>query len=226
MLESGEVAVDVKDTGEGIADEIRARIFDPFFTTKAVGVGTGLGLSICHGIVTSLGGRIEVQSQRGKGTVFRVVLPAGAGPSSASIAAFAPTDEPGGTPAGHVLVVDDDASLADALAMALDGYRVSLAYAGREAIGLCQTGDYDCVLCDLMMPEVDGIELYDTLARTRPGFESRIVFMTGGAFTQRAREFLDRVPNRRVIKPLEAAELRRAIARQLRATRSSESASR
>jgi two-component system NtrC family sensor kinase len=73
--EEGGVLVAVRDTGEGIAPENLARLFDPFFTTKPVGVGTGLGLSICHGIITAMGGRITVESERGRGTTFRVFLP-------------------------------------------------------------------------------------------------------------------------------------------------------
>jgi PAS domain S-box-containing protein len=73
--EQGEVQVAVRDTGEGIPQENLAKLFDPFFTTKPVGVGTGLGLSICHGIVTSMGGRITVESEPGRGTTFRVFLP-------------------------------------------------------------------------------------------------------------------------------------------------------
>jgi signal transduction histidine kinase len=74
--EPGRVQIAVRDTGSGIAPEHRARLFDPFFTTKPVGIGTGLGLSICHGIVTALGGEIDVESEVGKGSTFRMTLPA------------------------------------------------------------------------------------------------------------------------------------------------------
>jgi signal transduction histidine kinase len=76
---TGEVIVEVSDTGSGISKENLGRIFDPFFTTKPVGVGTGLGLAICHRLVAELGGHIAVESELGKGTLFRLTLPPGTG---------------------------------------------------------------------------------------------------------------------------------------------------
>jgi signal transduction histidine kinase len=73
--ETGWAVIAVKDTGSGISPENLGRLFSPFFTTKPAGVGTGLGLSICHGIITGMGGRITVESELGRGTVFRVFLP-------------------------------------------------------------------------------------------------------------------------------------------------------
>jgi len=102
--EKGRVVVEVADTGCGIAPEHLERLFDPFFTTKPVGVGTGLGLSICHGIVSALGGDIQVESQLGKGTRVRVVLPAEA-PQGEVLPANAPQGEvlPANAPQGEVL---------------------------------------------------------------------------------------------------------------------------
>src|SRR3989442_2722485 len=74
-LQDGNADVDVEDSGCGIPESLRQRIFAPFFTTKPIGQGTGLGLSICHGIISAMGGRIELESDVGRGSVFRVVLP-------------------------------------------------------------------------------------------------------------------------------------------------------
>jgi signal transduction histidine kinase len=72
---AGQVVVEVRDSGVGMTPEVLSRVFDPFFTTKQIGEGTGLGLSICHGIIAAMGGRIELESDLGRGSVFRVVLP-------------------------------------------------------------------------------------------------------------------------------------------------------
>src|SRR5262249_37108056 len=114
----GEVTIEVTDSGPGIPKELVSRIFDPFFTTKPVGIGTGLGLWICQGIITSLGGQIEVESTPGSGATFRVRLPAR--PPGAS-AAEAPSSERVASNGrrGRVLVIDDEVSIARSLSLAL-----------------------------------------------------------------------------------------------------------
>jgi two-component system cell cycle sensor histidine kinase/response regulator CckA len=207
-----QVVVEVRDTGEGIPPDILGHIFDPFFTTKAVGEGTGLGLSISHGIVTSLGGRIEVESAIGEGSVFRIFLPAGA--PAPSLPPGRPPPRPSSQePSATVLVVDDDPMVAKAIQRSLDGCQVTLSANGREALELLASGRrFDLILCDLMMPVMTGMELHAQLAERLPEMVPRMVFMTGGAFTNGARSFLDRVPNRRIEKPFEAARLRALVA--------------
>jgi len=198
----GMVAVEVADTGCGIPPEDLDRIFDPFFTTKPVGVGTGLGLSVCHGIVTGLGGSIEVRSRVGEGSAFRVLLPA----ARAQVAR------------GRVLVVDDEPLILAVFRRVLGAaHDVDTAGGAAEAVERLARGRYDIVFCDLTMPEKSGMELYRELSRDAPEVASRMIFMTGGAFGGGARQFLDEVPNPRIEKPFDAAALRALVASRLSA---------
>jgi signal transduction histidine kinase/CheY-like chemotaxis protein len=216
---AGRAVVEVADTGLGIAEQHRGRIFDPFFTTKPVGVGTGLGLSICLSTVTSLGGEIAVEAREPSGTTVRVALPPArleerprpdskSGPSSAAERA-------------RVLVIDDEPLIGDSLRMSLsDRHEVNVVTKAREALELITKGErYDTILCDLMMPDMTGMDLHAALARVAPAQASRIVFVTGGAFTRRAREFLESVTNRRLEKPFCLTELGAIIEEMGGATR-------
>jgi signal transduction histidine kinase len=203
--DDGDAIVEVADTGCGMSKETAARIFDPFFTTKAVGVGTGLGLAICHGIVTDLGGQIEVESEVGQGTLFRVLLPPGQ--QSRTILKVAKAFTPGCR--GRVLVVDDEVPLGRALKRSLSAHHdVTLLTSGTAALESIAGGErFDAILLDVMMPDVSGMETYERLRRDAPEQAQRIIFLTGGAFTPRAREFLDQAPNPRLEKPVDTAEL-------------------
>jgi two-component system cell cycle sensor histidine kinase/response regulator CckA len=202
----GHAIVEIADTGGGISFEHAGRVFDPFFTTKPVGAGTGLGLAICHRIVTGLGGEIGFTARTGGGTVFRVSLP----PAS-NVEAVSPTTagDPPPSPRGRVLVVDDEPALLRSLrAMLGSDHEVVTASSGHEALEVLRDdARFDVVLTDLMMPSVTGMDLYDAIRRAHPEMERRIVFMTGGAFTPRAREFLATVPNRCMEKPFERSRL-------------------
>ncbi|MCP3169520.1 two-component regulator propeller domain-containing protein [Myxococcus qinghaiensis] len=374
----GWVLAEVRDTGSGISPESLGRIFDPFYTTKPVGVGTGLGLSLCHAYVTAMGGTISVESELGKGSVFRVALrrardagaaltseargrtrdgvsestpgarpvterdsspsgyptissdsrpmserdtsplgfptvhvrPAAERPASpisaptqwepppearwgterpasssglessstalpsvtaasrvldggssrapgppsfagtpgtearasrvdtAALESMARRSEPvgdagvlPGTSAvvtdaprvesppppvrGRVLVVDDDALVSGAIRRTLARENdVDVVVSARQALerlnGL-EPQRYDVVLCDLMMPEMTGMDLYEALVRTAPDVAERMVFITGGAFTPTARTFLERVENPRVEKPFDPEALRGVV---------------
>jgi len=205
----GRAIVEIADTGGGIPAELAARVFDPFFTTKPVGAGTGLGLAICHRLVTSLGGEIHFSPGRARGTVFRVALL----PSSAVEATSAPAEIAPSSPRGRVLVVDDEPALLRSLcAMLGTVHEVVATSSGREALALLKDDDrFDVVLADLMMANLTGMDLYDAIRQAHPGMERRIVFMTGGAFTPRGREFLATVPNRCMEKPFERAQLLTAL---------------
>jgi two-component system NtrC family sensor kinase len=202
------VKVEVCDNGVGIAPEIIGRIFDPFFTTKAVGEGTGLGLSISHGIVSAFGGDIAVESRLGEGATFRVSLVAEEPP----VETARETSQRGVAKSVRLLIVDDEARLARGLALLLDHHTVVATTSGREALALSRSMEYDCILCDLMMPDLSGMDLYAELARAGRAQERRMIFMTGGTFTARAREFVAQVSNEVLEKPFTASRVEHAIA--------------
>ncbi len=211
LTSDGRVAIEVRDTGAGIPESLRHRIFEPFFTTKPVGAGSGLGLAICQGLVASMGGEIEVESEIGRGSTFRVLLDV-----ATSIAAepSRPTAPPQPV---HLLLVDDEVMLTHTLSRLLEQERFTVSIAdGREALSRIAGGDrFDVILCDVMMPEVSGIDLYETLARTAPDQARRMVFMTGGAFAERATTTLARLPNLRLDKPFGVPQVHAAVARVL-----------
>jgi PAS domain S-box-containing protein len=212
---TGRAILEVADNADGIPPEIMPRIFDPFFTTKAPGRGTGLGLSICHGIVSSLGGQITVHSEAKEGTTFRVTLPT------------APPDAMEGPPPsdrpppmglrGRVLIVDDEMYIANTMRELLASEHDVVAVTGAsEALEALRSGaDFDVIFCDLMMPGVTGIDLYRRIHDEKPGQEGRIIFMTGGAFTPRAAEFLASVDNRRLEKPFSMGLVERIVREML-----------
>jgi PAS domain S-box-containing protein len=201
---NGRVLISIHDTGAGIPEDIRGRIFDPYFTTKPLGSGTGLGLSICHGIVTQLGGSLTVESTPGAGSTFTVALPI-----AEDVATREPTTPPlpqpsGATRAARILIIDDEPRVASALGRALEGHDVTVVRDGRTALRLLVGPDatvFDIVFCDLMMPELSGMEMHAQLAQARPGLEKKLVFMTGGAFTPAAHEFLQQIDNPCLVKP-------------------------
>ena len=216
--EGREVRVVVADTGRGIAQENLPRLFDPFFTTKARGLGSGLGLSICRDIVQAHGGRIEVKSAPGQGSRFAVYLPIGAGaetlapPPSVQVRSASPTRRP------RVLVIDDERTLRATLAGLLeDRYEVVLAESGAVSFRILSGDrDFDAILCDLMMPEISGMQVHAWVQREAPALLSRMVFMTGGAFTRNASEFLEQVANRHIEKPFAVNELVDVLDRTIR----------
>jgi len=206
----GRAVIEIRDTGAGIPDELKTRIFAPFFTTKEPGSGTGLGLSICHGIVVAHGGEIELESTVGKGSLFRVVLP----PSSVTTSP-PPVVRPRSKaraqihpPTGRFLVVDDELAILKTYPRFLGSEQCVACSSGREALELLKRGErFDAILCDLMMPQMSGMELYDELARSVPEQAGRVIFVTGGAFTERARQFLAARTNQTLEKPFDAKHL-------------------
>jgi PAS domain S-box-containing protein len=208
------VRLRVSDTGAGIAPNVLERIFDPFFTTKDVGVGTGLGLSLVHGIVTDLGGGIEVDSRVGAGSTFTVYLP-----WNGSIAASAETDEAIPNGAGEtILLVDDEeplVRLGEEMIAAL-GYEPVGFTSSAAALDTFRAAPerFNAVLSDEAMPDMTGSELAREIRAIRPDIP--IVLMSGfvsPALSARAR---DAGVAEVLAKPLVAREIARRLADVLR----------
>ncbi len=218
---SGRVVVSISDTGSGIPVDVQARIFTPFFSTKPVGVGTGLGLAISQRIVTSFGGELTFESEVGKGTRFSVVLPA-ADVEACVVAPVVPMRAAPCQVRGRILVVDDEPAIVHVVRRILEtGHDVTGAASASVGLSLLAAdGAYDVVLCDLMMPQMTGMDLYGAVRGLGNGIEDRIVFMTGGAFTSSAREFLESVQNRRIEKPFDLQGIRVLVNELVRESRS------
>jgi PAS domain S-box-containing protein len=223
------VVAEVADNGPGIPPELLGRIFDPFFTTKPVGVGTGLGLPICRGIVQTHGGEITVDSRPGTGALFTVSFPASKlSPILPRKSDRSPQEAPH-RERGRVLVVDDESVVAHTLKVLLQGeHDLIVAESGAEALellGKAHEEPYDAILCDLMMPGMTGMELFEVLRREQPALARRVVFMTGGVSMLRVSEFLESVPNAKFEKPFDIAELRRTLHTLVAASRGRHSSS-
>jgi len=207
---AGRVVIVVADTGVGIPAEIRGRMFDPFFTTKPVGVGTGLGLPICHKIVGELGGELRFTSEVGRGSEFRVILPVAGAVSERTNPVRPPQDA--SARRARILVIDDEPLIQRTIKRILVEHEVVTVDGAAAALASIRGGArYDLILCDLMMPEMSGMDLHDELSRIAPDQLSRVVYMTGGAFTPRARDFLAAVVNPRIDKPFDAGSLRTTV---------------
>ena len=219
--ESGRVIVTVEDTGVGMSREDKLRIYEPFFTTKSREVGTGLGLTLCAETIRQHGGEIEVWSVLGEGTRFELILPRDTGllaipTGAASRNAVGGDREPVWKEArrARVLVVDDDQLVRSVLVQMLKvDHEVLEASGGYQALELLESDDdFDVILCDLMMPNGDGVMLFEALSRKAPRLCGRVVFLSGGAFTPRAREFIGKEGVRLLAKPMCKADLMAAVA--------------
>jgi signal transduction histidine kinase/CheY-like chemotaxis protein len=208
---------EVSDTGSGIPPEVLDRLFEPFFTTKPAGQGTGLGLSISQGIVAALGGRITVSSEVGRGSTFRVTIPPLRGEPRA------PTPPPLAAPPaprrGRVLVVDDEPLVGAALRRVLSReHDVVVVTSGADALERMGRGErYDVILCDLVMPQMSGLQLAAELERIVPAQAQALLFMTGGAFTEATERFVGENSKRVLEKPVDPDVLRRHVHARLSA---------
>lgn len=217
--------VEIRDTGRGMSKTLQARIYEPFFTTKGAEGGTGLGLSISRDIVATHDGRIEVQSEPGRGSVFRVYLPLPKSEAGERVASSAPPPPSAVMPVAgasrpRVWVLDDEPMVAQIIARSLQS-RCEVWVAGepRELLSRLESGEtFDVCCCDLMMPQMTGMEIRARIAEAWPQLLPRMIFITGGPSTGEGREFVARSDVRLLDKPFDVENLRAAVQSVLHAT--------
>ena len=202
------VTLSIRDTGRGIPEDIISKIFDPFFTTRRIGEGMGLGLAVSKTIVDGFGGSLEVTSAPGKGTTMTIVL-------RAHQSQVVPLEAPLRAKTGErrrVLIIDDERLVRDALTRLLQTeHEVVSAGSGEAGLAALDAGGFDVVICDVMMPGMNGREVYRRVAAQHPGFERRLVFISGGTFTPELDEFLRTTTNRCLSKPFKLDDVFIAI---------------
>jgi len=206
----GWAVIEVSDTGCGIERTDLPRIFDPFFTTRAAGAGTGLGLSICHGIVTALGGEVRVDSERGKGSRFTVLLPPARLVEKPAEPAAPPQPE---ARRSRILIIDDELMVLRVLERVLRDHELVCTQSARTALEHIQNGqEFDLILSDITMPSMTGIQFYEALLANHPDQAQRLVFLSGGAVSLEIQDFLQSVTNPRIDKPFGTKSLRDQVA--------------
>lgn len=205
------VRLTFQDDGPGIPEPIQSRIFEPFFTTKAEGLGTGLGLSVCQTIVAEHGGKIWFESQPGQGTTFFVELPVVAAEKTAVTTSTTQLDSKlsHANNKNRILVVDDEPNLVQIIARLLhrQNYRVETAFSGQEALEKVNQQAFDLILCDLRMPDINGIQLYKNLLEQSPDAKQKIIFITGDIVNRNTLQFLQEHDLRYLTKPFEVEDL-------------------
>jgi PAS domain S-box-containing protein len=214
------VMLAISDTGTGMTEEVRNHLFEPFFTTKPAGAGSGLGLATVFGVVKQSGGSIYLYSEEGRGTTFKIYLPAVAATAERSAPAG---DAPATAGSETVVVVEDDERVRDLVRIMLDGagYEVIVAEDAAEAERVCaqRGGEIDLVITDVVMPDMSGRELADRLARVSPG--TRILFMSGYSDEAVHHGGVIRPDSAFIEKPFSARTLTRKVRETLDAPRAS-----
>lgn len=204
------VFIEVTDTGSGIEKDKLKRIFEPFYTTKPRGLGSGLGLYISKDIIEKFNGSISVISSPGSGTSFLIELPAiheiqvVKGKTSESKLLVSRTLK--------ILIIDDEAIIRTLLKRMLKEHNTNEAASGTHAIQILNSdSEYDLIFCDMMMPQMSGVEFHEWIMIEKPHLASRIIFISGGIFSSRVQEYLQINNLRRLNKPFDSDSISEII---------------
>lgn len=206
---NGCARVEVRDTGPGLTAQEQQSLFSLSAGEDSLGT-----LWSAKQILDDLGGRLSLESEPGRGSIVLLELP---GTPASEEAKAAGGGEP--PPQRRVLIVEDDKLVAGSLRRVLADYDVRVAHGGREAARILIHETFEVILCDLMMPDITGMELYELIEQDRPELCERFVFLTGGAFTDHARAFLQERANPTLCKPFEPDALVALVRKRLGAAR-------
>lgn len=207
------IEVSISDDGPGILEEIKRKVFDPFFTTKAPGKGTGLGLSVSYGIIKEHGGEIHFSNNEKEGVTFVIDLPVlTPGVNSSYPDNLVTQSKLMELINKRVLIVEDEEMIVSLLKSILEetGNIVDIAPNGKEAIDRIDMNQYDLIICDIKMPEINGVQFYDEVQRTKPELTSKFIFMTGDPSNE-TMDFLDKVGNPYLVKPFKIEKFKSQI---------------
>ncbi|MEW6326430.1 MAG: response regulator [Thermodesulfobacteriota bacterium] len=208
------VMVEIEDDGPGIPDEIRERIFEPFFSTKRPGRGTGLGLSVSYHIIKEHQGDIAVARRQPRGSVFTIAFPVATGIETAP-------ETPGAGPQrplkNRLLVVDDEPAVLKLIYEILtdEGYVVETVTASKIALEKLETGRYDLMLTDIIMPDIDGKELFSTIRDMGLLPPGGVIFMTGDTMGHETSRFLEASGITYITKPFTVEEIKNIISARI-----------
>lgn len=212
----------VEDSGPGVPKEIELRIFEPFFTTKEVGAGTGLGLSIAHSIMAEHRGSIHYQPAAMGGAGFVMEFPIVAlklpeGHSTEAVKIPVPQTHTIVSRPEKILVVDDERAIVEMLGEMLNllGYTPTLCYSAAEALKLIEHTDFNLVLSDIRMPEIDGQRLYRMAAQKNLALSQRFIFLTGDTVSAETKAFLQTVGTPHISKPFHLSSIEEAVTKFL-----------
>ncbi len=207
------IEISLSDDGPGIPKEFIGKVFDPFFTTKEPGKGTGLGLAVAYGIINEHGGEIHVSSEEGKGTTFVIELPV-----LRHEAILRDDDNEfiskniNKTQGKRILIVEDEDIITDLIKGVLEEESniVDIARNGKEALKIISTNQYDIIVCDIKMPHMSGITLFNEIKTMNPSLAQRFIFITGDLSTETI-EFLKETGNEVITKPFRVEKLKTMI---------------
>jgi PAS domain S-box-containing protein len=207
----GVVCITVADNGPGIPEHLRARVFEPYFTTKPTGIGTGVGLAVSLGIVEAHGGTLTVDCPAAGGATFTILLPVGDVKTSK---ADTGQSSKASVDRRTILIVDDEAEIRETLAEILTSahHRVVAVSSGHEALERLAGEQFDVILTDMRMPDLDGRALYQAIEERWPGRARRVVFVTGDTLATALREFVFESGRPVIEKPFLPSEVRRVVA--------------